>query len=105
MSRSPKTPSKSRKRLYLLAGGVFVAAFAAFFAIDRQQLPAGVRSNALVIGAYETRDAALEKGEALIGRKASDIEPASGEKDGGAGYKREDRARLERLIREGASDE
>ena len=112
MSRSPKAP-KSKKRLYLLAGGIFLAACAAFIAIDRQQLPAGVRSNPYVIGAYETRDAALEKGEALLGRKAAEVEPASGgpggvdaiEKDGGAGYRREDRARLERLIREGAEDE
>lgn len=104
MSRSPKH-QKSRKRLYLMAGGIFAAACALFIAIDRQQLPEGVRSNPYVIGAYETRDAALEKGEALIGRKAASIEPASGNPDdGGAGYKREDRARLERLIREGASD-
>ena len=52
----------------------------------------------------DTFDAALEKGESLISRKAADVEPAAGDTDGGAGYKREDRARLERLIREGASD-
>ena len=106
MSHSPKRTHhpKSRKRLYLMAGGVFAAAFTAFFAIDRQQLPEGVRSNPYVIGAYETRDAALEKGESLISRKAADVDPAAGDTDGGAGYKREDRARLERLIREGASD-
>ncbi|MEZ0260598.1 MAG: hypothetical protein ACAH80_06280 [Alphaproteobacteria bacterium] len=105
MSRSHKHAApKSKKRLYLMAGGVFVAACALFIAIDRQQLPAGVRSNPYVIGAYETRDAALEKGEALLGRKAAEVEPAAGNDDG-AGYKREDRARLERLIREGAEDE
>jgi len=107
MSHSPKRAHhpKSKKRLYLMASGVFAAAFTLFFAIDRQQLPESVRSNSYVIGAYETRDAALEKGEALISRKAADVEPAAGnDDDGGAGYKREDRARLERLIREGASD-
>lgn len=106
MSHSPKRAHhpKSKKRLYLMAGGVFTLAFALFFAIDRQQLPESVRSNSYVIGAYETRDAALEKGEALISRKAADVEPAAGDTDGGAGYKREDRARLERLIREGAED-
>lgn len=104
MSRSHKHPApKSRKKLYLLAGGVFLAAAAAFFVIDRQQLPAGVRSNPYVIGAYQTRDDALERGEALLGRKAAEVEPASGDTEG-AGYKREDRARLERLIREGAED-
>jgi hypothetical protein len=106
MSHSPKRAPhpKRKKRLYLIAGGVFATAFALFFAIDRQQLPEGVRSNPYVIGAYQTRDDALERGEALLGRRAAQVEPAAGDADGGAGYKREDRARLERLIREGASD-
>jgi hypothetical protein len=95
---------KNKKRLYLMAGGVFAVAFVAFLAIDRQQLPANVRSLPYVVDAYNTRDAALMKGEALLGRKAANIEPAAGAADDGAGYKREDRARLEKLIRNGASD-
>lgn len=87
-----------KTRVFVIAVVLCCGVAATVSLFDRKELPATLRDNPYVAGAYKLRDRALQKGGEWMNRN----ETVADEGKKQQGYPSEDREKLEKIINKGA---